>query len=70
VSVLLTDTPVKFALETEVEARVMSVKCKLFSDSQEELRKTKQLQKNIRRFDLFDEENESFSTECAKPYLV
>jgi hypothetical protein len=44
VSAVLTDTPVKAALEAEAEARAKSVKCnRLFNGSQEKSQKTKQL---------------------------
>jgi hypothetical protein len=42
----LADTPVKFTLEAEVKARALPVKCnRLFSDSQEQSHKPKQLKR-------------------------
>jgi hypothetical protein len=71
VSAVLTDTPLKAALEAEVEACSEPVKCnRLFSDSRENTRKSKQLKKNFRRVESFDKEddNECFCIECAEPY--
>jgi hypothetical protein len=52
VSAVLIDTPIKTALEAEVEARAKPVKCnRLFSDSQERSRKHKQLKEHVRRVD-------------------
>jgi hypothetical protein len=63
---VLTDTPVKVALETEVVAQANPVECKrLFNDSQEMSRKLKQLINNVRRVNSSEEEEEYFF-ECAK----
>jgi hypothetical protein len=59
VSAVLADTPVKAALEAEVEARSRPVKCKrLFSDSQEKGRKSK-LKKNVGRSESSEEEDDN-----------
>jgi hypothetical protein len=43
VGAVLSDSPIEVALEAEVKARPKPVKCnRLFSDSQEKSRKTKQ----------------------------
>jgi hypothetical protein len=48
-SAVLTDTPVKAALEAEVEARSTTIKYnRLFSYSQEKTRKSKELKTNFR----------------------
>jgi hypothetical protein len=68
VSAVLTDTPVKAALEAEVEARSKPIKRnRVFRYSQEKTRKSKQLKKNVRKVESSDEEddNECFCIECA-----
>jgi hypothetical protein len=68
VNAVLTDTPVKAALEAEVESHSTPIKSnRLFSYSQETTRKSKQLKKNVRKFESSDEEddNECFCTECV-----
>jgi cytidylate kinase len=68
VSAFLTDTPVKIALEAEVEARAKRVKYKRsFSGSQDRSIKSKKLKKYVRTVDSSEEEDEHFYIKCAKP---
>jgi hypothetical protein len=60
-SAILTDTPVKAALEAEAQTHANPVKYnRLFSDSQETSRKPKQLIKNVRKVDWSEEEDKCF----------
>jgi hypothetical protein len=70
---VLTDTPVKAALEAEVETHSKPIKRnRLFSYSQEKTRKSKQLKKNVRRVESCEEDdgNECFCVECVEPYFM
>jgi hypothetical protein len=70
-SAVLADTAIEASLAAEAEARAKPVKCnRLFRYNQEKSRKPKQLNKNVRRVDSFEEEDEPFGTECAKPYSM
>ena len=70
VSAIITDTPVKAALESEVRARCKPVKRKmLFGGSQEKSRNCKHFITGVRRNDTSEEDDgECFCTECAEPY--
>lgn len=67
---VLTDTPVKAGLDTELGTRCKPVKRdRSFTGSQQNARNSIQL-KRLRRVPLSDEENdyECFRTECAESY--
>jgi hypothetical protein len=69
VSAVSTGTPVKAALEAEVEAHAERLhRNRLFYDSQEKARKSKQSKTNVRRVESYEEkdDNECFCTEYAE----